>query len=90
VVRPWFDAVLKHLDANVNIIWLAAEGEAVKKIRLYVKLSGSARGLLTGERTALNLLATFVRDGNSFQAVCGCGLLARVAKCWIPQNHIRG
>ena len=26
--QAWFDAVFKHLDANVNIIWLAAEGEA--------------------------------------------------------------
>ena len=54
--QAWFDAVFKHLDANVNIIWLVAEGEAVNKNTLLCKLSGSARGLLTGERTALNLL----------------------------------
>ena len=54
--QAWFDAVFKYLDANVNIIWLAAEGEAVKKNTTLCKLSGSARGLLTGERTALNLL----------------------------------
>jgi nicotinate-nucleotide pyrophosphorylase (carboxylating) len=56
--QAWFDAVFNHLDANVNIIWLAAEGEAVKKNTTLCKLSGSARGLLTGERTALNLLQT--------------------------------
>ncbi|MGZ8239513.1 MAG: carboxylating nicotinate-nucleotide diphosphorylase [Methylobacter sp.] len=56
--QPWFDAVFKSLDANVNINWLAAEGEAVGKNTLLCKLSGSARGLLTGERTALNLLQT--------------------------------
>ncbi len=54
--QAWFDAVFKYLDANVNIIWLAAEGEVVKKNTTLCKLSGSARGLLTGERTALNLL----------------------------------
>jgi nicotinate-nucleotide pyrophosphorylase (carboxylating) len=56
--RSWFDAVFKSLDANVKINWLAAEGEAVGKNTLLCKLSGAARGLLTGERTALNLLQT--------------------------------
>ncbi|MDI1230164.1 MAG: carboxylating nicotinate-nucleotide diphosphorylase [Methylobacter sp.] len=54
----WFDAVFKSLDAGVNINWLATEGEAVGKNKVLCKLKGSARGLLTGERTALNLLQT--------------------------------
>ncbi|MDI1291985.1 MAG: carboxylating nicotinate-nucleotide diphosphorylase [Methylobacter sp.] len=54
----WFDAVFKSLDAGVNINWLATEGEAVGKNTVLCKLKGSARGLLTGERTALNLLQT--------------------------------
>ena len=54
--QAWFDAIFKHLDASVNIVWLAAEGETVKKNTTLCKLSGLARGLLTGERTALNLL----------------------------------
>ncbi|MFA6162075.1 MAG: carboxylating nicotinate-nucleotide diphosphorylase [Methylobacter sp.] len=56
--QGWFDAVFKYLDANVNINWLAAEGDAVSKGATLCKLSGSARSLLTGERTALNLLQT--------------------------------
>ncbi|MGZ4968809.1 MAG: carboxylating nicotinate-nucleotide diphosphorylase [Methylobacter sp.] len=56
--RAWFDAVFRYLDADVTIDWLAAEGEPVGKNTLLCKLSGSARGLLTGERTALNLLQT--------------------------------
>jgi len=56
--QAWFDAVFKYLDANVNINWLAAEGDAVSKGATLCKLSGSARSLLTGERTALNLLQT--------------------------------
>ncbi len=56
--QAWFDAVFKSLDASINIDWLAAEGESVGKDTLLCKLSGSARGLLTGERTALNLLQT--------------------------------
>ena len=56
--RAWFEAVFKALDADVVIEWLAAEGETVGKDMLLCKLRGSARSLLTGERTALNLLHT--------------------------------
>ncbi|MCX7095756.1 MAG: carboxylating nicotinate-nucleotide diphosphorylase [Methylobacter sp.] len=56
--RAWFEAVFKALDADLVIEWLAAEGETVGKNTLLCKLSGSARSLLTGERTALNLLQT--------------------------------
>ena len=56
--QAWFDAVFRSLDAGVNINWLAAEGEAVGKDTVLCKLNGSARGLLAGERTALNLLQT--------------------------------
>lgn len=56
--REWFDAVFKHLDANVVIEWFVAEGESVPKNTKLCTLSGSARGLLTAERTALNLLQT--------------------------------
>ena len=56
--QSWFDAVFKYLDASIKINWLVAEGEAVGKNTLLCKLSGAARGLLTGERTALNLLQT--------------------------------
>jgi nicotinate-nucleotide pyrophosphorylase (carboxylating) len=56
--QSWFDAVFKYLDASIKINWLVAEGEAAGKNTLLCKLSGAARGLLTGERTALNLLQT--------------------------------
>ena len=54
----WFDAVFKHLDANVVIDWHVAEGEFVAENTTLCTLSGLARGLLTAERTALNLLQT--------------------------------
>jgi nicotinate-nucleotide pyrophosphorylase (carboxylating) len=79
--QPWFDAVFKHLDANVNVNWLVAEGEAVKKNMTLCKLSGSARGLLTGERTALNFLqllsatATVARQYADAVADTGCKVL---------------
>jgi nicotinate-nucleotide pyrophosphorylase (carboxylating) len=79
--QAWFDAVFKQLDANMNIIWLAAEGESVKKNTALCKLNGSARGLLTGERTALNLLqllsatATVARQYADAVAGTGCKVL---------------
>ncbi|MGZ5075767.1 MAG: carboxylating nicotinate-nucleotide diphosphorylase [Methylobacter sp.] len=79
--QAWFDAVFTHLDANVTIDWLAAEGELVGKNTVLCKLSGSARGLLTGERTALNWLqtlsatATIARQYADAVAGTGCKVL---------------
>ena len=56
--KPWFDALFEHLDSNVNITWYANEGESLPVGATLCKLNGPARPLLTGERTALNLLQT--------------------------------
>jgi nicotinate-nucleotide pyrophosphorylase (carboxylating) len=56
--QPWFDEVFTTLDPGISINWLASEGALVGKDTLLCTLSGSARALLTGERTALNLLQT--------------------------------
>ncbi|MGZ5526678.1 MAG: carboxylating nicotinate-nucleotide diphosphorylase [Methylomonas sp.] len=79
--QAWFDAVFKILDADVKINWLATEGEVVGKNTLLCKLSGAARGLLTGERTALNVLqtlsatATVARQYADGVAGTGCKVL---------------
>ncbi len=56
--QAWFDAVFKALDSEIAIHWLVDEGNPVPAGTLLCRLSGSARNLLTGERTALNLLQT--------------------------------
>jgi nicotinate-nucleotide pyrophosphorylase (carboxylating) len=56
--RPWFDAVFRRIDAAVRIDWLVAEGSRVAPNTVLCNLAGSARALLTGERTALNFLQT--------------------------------
>ncbi|WP_024298771.1 carboxylating nicotinate-nucleotide diphosphorylase [Methylomicrobium lacus] len=56
--QAWFDTVFKELDPRVRIDWLCAEGEAVDAGVTLCRLGGPARALLTGERTALNLLQT--------------------------------
>jgi len=56
--RSWFDAVFNQLNPSITIHWMADEGADVAAGRLLCTLSGPARALLTGERTALNLLQT--------------------------------
>lgn len=56
--QTWFEAVFKKLNPEMTIDWQVAEGEEVKANALLCELSGAARALLTGERTALNLLQT--------------------------------
>ncbi|WP_081686732.1 carboxylating nicotinate-nucleotide diphosphorylase [Chitinilyticum litopenaei] len=56
--RPWFDEVFRQLDPLVSIVWHVAEGDAVAAGTLLCSLSGPARSLLTGERSALNFLQT--------------------------------
>jgi nicotinate-nucleotide pyrophosphorylase (carboxylating) len=56
--QAWFDAVFKQLNSDIQIDWLVSEGASVAKNTMLCKLQGSARALLTGERTALNLLQT--------------------------------
>ncbi|PZN69307.1 MAG: carboxylating nicotinate-nucleotide diphosphorylase [Candidatus Methylumidiphilus alinenensis] len=55
---PWFEAVFALLDPTVHINWLVGEGDQVSANELICKLTGPARSLLTGERTALNILQT--------------------------------
>ena len=56
--RPWVDEVFRQLNPNVQLDWHADDGDAVSANQTLVTLHGSARSLLTGERTALNFLQT--------------------------------
>ena len=54
----WFDEVFRQCDERIEIRWLAADGDAVAADTVVCKVSGPARGLLTGERSAINFLQT--------------------------------
>ncbi|MEJ2060565.1 MAG: carboxylating nicotinate-nucleotide diphosphorylase [Gammaproteobacteria bacterium] len=56
--QPWFNAVFAALDARIEIEWLVPEGEAVEPGTVLCRLHGPSRGLLSGERAALNFLQT--------------------------------
>ena len=56
--QDWFNAVFAALNTDIQINWHVKEGQWVEADTVLCTLSGLARPLLTGERTALNLLQT--------------------------------
>jgi nicotinate-nucleotide pyrophosphorylase (carboxylating) len=54
--KAWVDEVFRQIDPAVKLSWHAADGELLSADTLLFELEGSARSLLTGERTALNFL----------------------------------
>jgi nicotinate-nucleotide pyrophosphorylase (carboxylating) len=56
--RPYVDEVFRQIDAGVVVEWNVTDGDRVQPDQLLYRLSGPARSLLTGERTALNFLQT--------------------------------
>lgn len=54
----WFDETFAQIDPSVTVTWAAADGDPVAVDQTLCKLTGPARALLTGERTALNFLQT--------------------------------
>jgi nicotinate-nucleotide pyrophosphorylase (carboxylating) len=53
---PYVDASFMRIDSKVRLDWRVAEGASVTPNQLLFTIEGSARSLLTGERTALNFL----------------------------------
>jgi nicotinate-nucleotide pyrophosphorylase (carboxylating) len=53
---PWFEAALRQMDPQVRVHWLVPEGRPSMADQVVVEIEGSARALLTAERTALNFL----------------------------------
>jgi|TARA_B100000959_G_scaffold240724_1_gene262109 nicotinate-nucleotide pyrophosphorylase (carboxylating) len=55
---PWADEVFSQLDSAVTLQWQVQEGCRFEANQLLARLSGPARALMSGERTALNFLQT--------------------------------
>jgi nicotinate-nucleotide pyrophosphorylase (carboxylating) len=53
---PWAEAALRQVEPGAKIEWLVREGERCAADQVVLQVEGSARGLLTAERTALNFL----------------------------------
>ena len=56
--QPWFDAVFAELDSHISVCWQAQDGDNIKNNQTLCTVTGPARSILTGERTALNFLQT--------------------------------
>jgi nicotinate-nucleotide pyrophosphorylase (carboxylating) len=53
---PWFEGVMRQLDARIRIEWRYAEGEMMVAESTVCAIEAPARALLTAERSALNFL----------------------------------
>lgn len=53
---PWFEGVMRHLDAHIRIEWRYAEGDLMQADSEVCAIEAPARALLTAERTALNFM----------------------------------
>ena len=54
----WVTETFAQLDPNIQLTWHAKDGEALNINQKILTLTGNARRILTGERTALNFLQT--------------------------------
>jgi nicotinate-nucleotide pyrophosphorylase (carboxylating) len=79
--RPWADEIFRRLDERVRLTWHAGDGDALTAGQVVFDISGPARPVLTGERTALNFLqllsatATAARAFATAVAGTGCTVL---------------
>ncbi|MFC5488374.1 carboxylating nicotinate-nucleotide diphosphorylase [Dokdonella soli] len=56
--RAWFDECFRQLDAATRVTWHAADGDRVAAGAVLCHIEGTARALVSAERTALNFLQT--------------------------------
>jgi nicotinate-nucleotide pyrophosphorylase (carboxylating) len=61
--QPWVNEVFQQIDSSVSIEWQCQDGDFISANKTLYRLSGKARSLLTGERTALNFLQ--ILSGNA-------------------------
>ncbi|MDP2264572.1 MAG: carboxylating nicotinate-nucleotide diphosphorylase [Hydrogenophaga sp.] len=72
---PWVEAAVLALDPQARLTWHVGEGQRCASDQVVVHIEGSARQLLTAERTALNFLqllsAVATKTATYVQAVAG-------------------
>ncbi len=56
--REWFDLTFTEVDRLVSLEWKVEEGAILETDQLVCTIQGSARSILTAERTAINFLQT--------------------------------
>lgn len=56
--QDWFEGIFRLLDPETKVEWFFQDASPVPSGKRICRIQGMARALLTGERTALNLLQT--------------------------------
>jgi nicotinate-nucleotide pyrophosphorylase (carboxylating) len=67
--QAWFDETFRQLDTRVQIAWVSADTAALESGQVVCELTGPARSLVTGERTALNFLQTLSGTATATRAL---------------------
>jgi len=65
---PWFDEVFRHLDNGISVKWHFEDGSTLTAGQTVCEIDGSARPILSGERSALNLLQTLSATATATRA----------------------
>lgn len=68
---PWFNEAFQQVNSKVAIVWLVNEGEWLREPTILCHINGSARAVLTAERTALNFLQTLAATATQTRDYCG-------------------
>ena len=73
--RPWAEETFRRLDPRVQLTWHAGDGDPIAARQVVFAITGPARAVLTGERTALNFLqllsATATATRRFVEAIAG-------------------
>lgn len=56
--KAWVDAVFNQIDTHIEVDWNVSEGQWLNTPTTLCTIHGTARAILTAERTALNFLQT--------------------------------
>ena len=84
----WFEEVFRQIDDEILIEWNFEDGDALEAGQTICSLSGSARSILTGERTGLNFLqtlsATATISADYASAIIGTGAVVLDTRKTIP------
>lgn len=56
--KAWVDEVFRQVDKNISITWYIEDGQFVRENQTLCTFAGYARPILTGERSALNIMQT--------------------------------
>lgn len=85
---PFFSAVFDELDPDITIDWNISDGDPVESGEVVCELNGHSRPILTGERSAINLLQTLSGTATTVRhyvdAVQGTGALILDTRKTIP------